>query len=164
MSLHFRTHTSMSSRFLSAGALLTSVMLTGVAIAQTSTTPNNNMPSNNIPSRIMPPERASEMFYKGNFQPNHWRASEAVGQAVYNKANERIGEVDDLLVDGNGTVLAAIVGVGGFIGVGERKVAISYRSFEMSRDAQGNARLMVDVNKETLNNAEEYKTTNAMKR
>ncbi len=100
---------------------------------------------------------SNDFFYTEALTPMHWRASEAMGMSVYNKANERIGEIDELVIDGSGKVTAAVVGVGGFLGLGERKVAIPYRSFEMTREGNGNARLVVDLNKSVLQNAPEYK-------
>jgi sporulation protein YlmC with PRC-barrel domain len=100
---------------------------------------------------------SSDMFYRETQTPAHWRASESMGMAVYNRAGERIGEIDDLLIDGSGRVNAAVVGVGGFLGMGERKVAISYRSFEMTRESDGTPRLLVDLTKDVLKTAPEYK-------
>lgn len=104
------------------------------------------------------------MFYKGDWAPTHWRSSDAVGQPVYNRANERIGEVEELVIDADGRVLAAIVGVGGFLGMGERDVAVNYRAFQMTRDANGKPRLVVNVDKAALEKAPEYKPVPAAKR
>ena len=104
------------------------------------------------------------MFYSEAMTPANWRASEAMGLAVYNRTGERIGEIDDMILDGSGRVTAAVIGVGGFLGMGERKVAVTFSSFEMSREANGNQRLVVDLNKATLQSAPEYKSTAAAKR
>lgn len=96
-------------------------------------------------------------FYSGTWLPTHWRASEAIGKPVYNRADERIGEIEELLMDGEGRVMAAVVGVGGFLGIGERDVAVAYRSFTMSRDKNGAPKLMVDLTKAELEKASEYK-------
>jgi hypothetical protein len=45
---------------------------------------------------------------------------------VYNDNNESLGSINDLLTDKNGDIKAAVIGVGGFLGVGEHLVAISF--------------------------------------
>lgn len=106
---------------------------------------------------------AGDLYYTGTWLPTHWRATEAVGQPVYNRTNERIGEIDELLIDGEGRVLAAVIGVGGFLGMGERSVAVAYKSFQMARDANGKARLVVNLDKAMLEKAPTYKPMNAIK-
>src|SRR3954453_16029583 len=53
-----------------------------------------------------------------------WRASKLVGLNVYNDKNESIGSINDLLTDKSGNIKAAVIGVGGFLGVGEHLVAV----------------------------------------
>lgn len=127
-------------------------------------------PASTAPSTVSPsapnnaPALTTDMFYNEVWTPAHWRATEAMGMSVYNRAGERIGEIDDVLVDGSGRVMAAVVGVGGFLGMGERKVAVTFRSFEMMREANGKPRLTVDLTKSALQSAPEYKPTDAAKR
>jgi hypothetical protein len=146
---------SASARIL----LLATAMSAGMvlpAVAQTAA------PSLSAPATA--PAPVSDMFYTGAWVPTHWRASEAMGQAVYNRSNEKIGDIEELLIDANGQVMAAVVGVGGFLGMGERKVAVSYRSFAMARDEKGVPRLVVDLNKASLDKAPEYKAAAMAKR
>ena len=60
-----------------------------------------------------------------------YRASQLIGQPVYNDHNQNIGKVDDLIV-GRDKVLFAIVGVGGFLGMGQHLVATPYTTLRMS--------------------------------
>jgi len=53
-----------------------------------------------------------------------WRASKVVGLNVYNDNNESIGSINELLMDKSGSIKAVVIGVGGFLGVGEHLVAI----------------------------------------
>jgi len=55
-----------------------------------------------------------------------WRASKIVGVNVYNNNNENVGSINDLLTDKNGTIKAVVIGVGGFLGMGEHLVAVSF--------------------------------------
>lgn len=54
------------------------------------------------------------------------RASRVIGAAVYNEANESIGEIDDIVLPGNGGAPVAVVSVGGFLGIGAKLVAVPY--------------------------------------
>jgi hypothetical protein len=53
-----------------------------------------------------------------------WRASKVVGLRVYNDNNENLGSINDLIMDRNGNIRAAVLGVGGFLGMGGHLVAI----------------------------------------
>ncbi len=67
---------------------------------------------------------------QGNFvtqlQPGQWRASKLIGTRVVSANNETIGDVNDVVFDRNGTAVAVVVGVGGFLGIGEKNVAVPY--------------------------------------
>ena len=64
-----------------------------------------------------------------------WRASKMVGLKVYNDANESIGSINDLLMDKNGDVKIAVIGVGGFLGMGEHLVAVPYDKLKFVNEA-----------------------------
>jgi sporulation protein YlmC with PRC-barrel domain len=53
-----------------------------------------------------------------------WRTSKLVGLNVYNDSNESLGSINDLLTDKTGDIKAVVIGVGGFLGVGEHLVAV----------------------------------------
>ena len=53
-----------------------------------------------------------------------WRASKVVGLSVYNDNNEKLGSINDLLMDKSGSIKAVVLGVGGFLGMGEHLVAV----------------------------------------
>ncbi|MGQ7792737.1 PRC-barrel domain-containing protein [Faunimonas sp. B44] len=87
---------------------------------------------------------------------NQWRASDYMGKDVYNREDEDIGEVTDLILDEEGGISAIVVGVGGFLGIGQKNVAIAYDAVEIQRDEQQEAKLVVDGNKDMLENAPEF--------
>ena len=72
--------------------------------------------------RPRPPPAASsdKMMLKGN-----WRASKLMGLDVYNEANEKLGDINELILDKNGKVNAVVIGVGGFLGMGEHDIAVT---------------------------------------
>ena len=87
-------------------------------------------------------------------------ASNIIGQTVYNSAGddaENIGSVSDLVLSSDGNVEAIIVGVGGFLGIGQKNVALEYDLVEWAaRD--GNQWLIVPTNREALEALEEFDT------
>lgn len=64
-----------------------------------------------------------------------WRASKMSGLKVYNDANENIGSINELLMDKNGDVKIAVIGVGGFLGLGEHLVAVPYDKLKFVNEA-----------------------------
>jgi sporulation protein YlmC with PRC-barrel domain len=82
-------------------------------------------------------------------------ASDFVGKRVYSKDGKDIGEVNDLIVTDNGGVQAAILGVGGFLGIGEKNVAVSMKSINMQQDGSS-VKLMVDATADMLKAAPNY--------
>ena len=53
-----------------------------------------------------------------------WRASKLAGVNVYNDNNEKIGDISDVIIDKSGKVDTVVLGVGGFLGMGEHYVAV----------------------------------------
>ncbi|WP_185982925.1 PRC-barrel domain-containing protein [Aureimonas mangrovi] len=59
-----------------------------------------------------------------------WRVSDLEGKNVEDATGESIGSISDVLVDENGEVIAVLVGVGGFLGIGAKDVAVSMEALE----------------------------------
>jgi sporulation protein YlmC with PRC-barrel domain len=93
-----------------AAALLTTALISGVASAQTATT-----------NKADTSTTSSSMHKEGE-----WRASKLAGVNVYNEANEKIGDINDVILDQSGKVTNVILGVGGFLGMGEHYVSVSF--------------------------------------
>ena len=53
-----------------------------------------------------------------------WRTSKLIGLNVYNNNNEKIGDINELIVDASGKIDVVVIGVGGFLGIGERNVGV----------------------------------------
>src|SRR6202012_3093315 len=101
-----------------AAGVAASALLASVAFAQTPTTTTDRA-NTMTPTATTP--AASESSFKGD-----WRASKVVGLNVYNDQNESIGSINDLLTDKSGNIKAAVIGVGGFLGVGTHLVAVPF--------------------------------------
>lgn len=63
-----------------------------------------------------------------------WRASKLVGINVYNEANEKIGDINDVILDKAGKVENVVLGVGGFLGMSEHYVAVAYDKLKWSNE------------------------------
>ncbi|MBR0707257.1 MULTISPECIES: PRC-barrel domain-containing protein [Bradyrhizobium] len=64
-----------------------------------------------------------------------WRTSKMSGLKVYNDANENIGSINELLMDKSGNIKIAVIGVGGFLGMGEHLVAVPYEKLKFVNEA-----------------------------
>jgi len=104
----------MLAKYTIAG-LAGSVLLASVAFAQTPSAATDSANTDKA-TTVAPADTAS---MKGN-----WRVSKIVGLSVYNDNNESLGSINDLLTDKNGDIKAVVLGVGGFLGVGEHLVAV----------------------------------------
>ena len=102
----------MLAKHIAAG-LVGSALLATVAFAQTPTATTDRA--------NMAPAAASDSSFQGN-----WRASKLVGLSVYNDNNESLGSINDLLMDKDGNIKGVVLGVGGFLGVGEHLVAVPF--------------------------------------
>lgn len=58
-------------------------------------------------------------------QAGQWRASKLIGLNVYNDANEKLGDISEVLLDKSGKVNGIIIGVGGFLGIGESNILVT---------------------------------------
>jgi hypothetical protein len=77
-------------------------------------------------------------------------------ESVKNAANETIGDINDVLISGDGKVAAVIVGVGGFLGMGEKNVALPYDQLVFAKDIGDDLVVTTSATKESLETAPEY--------
>ena len=81
--------------------------------------------------------------------------SEYYKEDVYDAKDAKIGDVEDVLLDKNGKVDAVILGVGGFLGIGEKDVAVPFNAIRVT-EKNGKRYLVVDTTKEALQSAPSY--------
>lgn len=67
--------------------------------------------------------------------PYNFAAGKLMGQQVTNSQGEQIGSVEDVIVDDQGKVSHAVLGVGGFLGVGQRQVAVPFAELQVQGDS-----------------------------
>jgi PRC-barrel domain protein len=86
-------------------------------------------------------------------------ARDLIGQTVSAPDNTKIGNISDLVMSKDGrTVEGFVIGVGGFLGIGERSVALKMDQLKIAPDADGGVKLTSDVKKEDLSKAPAFKS------
>src|SRR5665213_1978326 len=96
----------MKTTKLLSGIILGSCLLAGPALAQSS-----------AKGQFITEQSSSE-----------WLGSKLIGLNVYDLQKNKIGDVDQLLVDRNGNIEGVVIGVGGFLGVDKKDVAVPFKS------------------------------------
>ncbi|MGH1570626.1 PRC-barrel domain-containing protein [Methylobacterium sp. P31] len=102
-------------------AVVASAVLAGPVLAQTAPASND--------SQFITQEKAGQ-----------WRASKLRGLNVYNNNDEKIGDINELLVDSTGKVQAVVIGVGGFLGMGEHDVAVPFDQVKFTTESRREAK------------------------
>src|SRR3712207_1083195 len=150
-----------------AACLVVTAFAAAPALAQTSTTPSGSTDrpaasgsgSSTMGSPAMQPgsgaagsstaagQSSTTMSQAGGAQgqfmtkmeTTQMMASDLIGTRVVSANNESIGDINDVIVDRNGQIMAAVVGVGGFLGIGEQDVAPSVKRLEFMNAQQAPA-------------------------
>ena len=123
------------------------MLVASPALAQT--------PSNPSPLAVNPPAAAQPQWY--SHQGTELRASKLIGTSVKNAANESIGDINEVVLSKDGKVAAIVIGVGGFLGMGEREVAVNFESLRIAHDNDGKTVVSLNATKGSLKAAPEWK-------
>ena len=140
--------------FLAAAAL---PALATVAYAQTVTPPAPSsapQATTSQPTATTPTDAMAPQWYA--HQQGEWRTSKLVGSKVKNKAGDSIGDINEIILASDGSAAAAVIGVGGFLDMGEHQVAVQFKSLTHDRDSNGNDVIMLDTTKDALKKAPEW--------
>jgi sporulation protein YlmC with PRC-barrel domain len=125
-----------------AGALaLAAAPIAGQALAQTATAPGVTVP-------FVSQQPAEE-----------WLARVFIGQSVYNAAGEAIGDINDLVFNRKGQITTVVIGVGGFLSIGEKGVGVPYSALTFSVGKTGERVIAVALTKQDLTQAPVFKAT-----
>jgi hypothetical protein len=111
-----------------AACLVASAFMTMPVLAQTSTAPAGSQSGGAMS------QQASSGRFVTQQQTSQWRASKLIGLNVYGADNDKIGDINEVLVDRQGNADAVVLGVGGFLGIGEKNVALPFSAFEWVMD------------------------------
>jgi PRC-barrel domain len=131
---------SMNGRFrdgILAAALVTLVALSSASIAQTPPPATASPP----PSITVLPSTEVQAI---------------LGSEVRSAADENMGRIADVLVDGEGRTRAAIIDFGGFLGVGSRKIAVEWAALHFVPAASKRYRIVLELTRDQVKAAPEY--------
>ena len=154
----------MSKTILAAAlclATITPVLAQAPSTAPAPTTPMQSpstAPNTSATSITSTTMSGSETFLPAQ-KASDWRASKLIGTAIMGPDNTKIGDVNDVLLDNNGNAHAVVIGVGGFLGVGEKDVAVPFNKLSITPTAAGDKieKITVSYRKEELQNAPTFK-------
>ena len=126
------------------------------AMAQTNTpaqqTPAVEAPKAPVPGQIVV-QAANTVLAKGDL----------IGQTVFAPDKAKIGSISDLILSKDGkTVEGYVIGVGGFLGLGEKSVALKMDKLKISTAADGAMELAMDMTKDELRNVPSFKSQREM--
>lgn len=149
----------MKTKLILASAI--AMALSGAAIGQQQTTepmatqdkPAKEWSKTGQQAQPADPAKAEEMAAMETANPYDLRASDIIGREVKNSQDDDIGEVDDLIITKSDNVVKAVIAVGGFLGIGEKLVAVPYNELQVSPDRDY---VMYEATKDQLKSQPEF--------
>jgi sporulation protein YlmC with PRC-barrel domain len=137
--------------------LIATVVLAGLsaqtaALAQSTVSPANEpaVPMNTKDSDVLTPSLNMS---------RDWRASKLIGSSVTNMQDQSVGTIDDVVLDNDGKIVSVLVSVGGFLGLGEKRVAVAFKELLISRAEDGDPIVKVTLSKQALETAPDVGAT-----
>ncbi len=170
-------------RFLTAAAV--AVLLTAPAFAQQAPGTDTNAPSA-LPSPTQPPgnkgaapgmstdtaghppmsathtQSAGASHVQTNQAADQWLVGNLWHKSVYNSAGQAIGDLNDLVIDKDGKIAAVVIGVGGFLGLGEKNVAVDFDQLQNNGGVSPN-RIVLNWSEQDLRNAPAFQRASSSK-
>jgi len=181
----------MTNKFVTLTAIAALSLAPSLAMAQSSTpeTTNPSAASPVVPDAANPQAPASEMPNTTSTGPTptdktnttastttvpntpkfvsaqasgQWLGSDLIGTEVVTSTDEKLGSISDVVLERDGSVIAAVIDVGGFLGIGAKPVAVSFDSLTATPTENGE-KIVVALTKEELNTAPEFKSLDTLR-
>jgi hypothetical protein len=147
----------MMKRTLTAAALATVLALPAFAQTAPSATPpaGGSTPPAATSTTPSPSAATGSQTFVTSQQSTDWRGSKLIGASVYGPDNASIGEINDIVIAPDGKINAVVVGVGGFLGVGQKDVALPFEGISVTRKADSASidKITVSYTKDQLKEA-----------
>ena len=90
--------------------------------------------------------------------PEEVLGSTLMDATVMSPEGEAVGDVEDVIVSADGQITGVVIGVGGFLGIGEKQVALEYGQIQVQQGEAGELTFMTSATQEELENAPEFRT------
>jgi PRC-barrel domain len=100
--------------------------------------------------------RGALPFKPYNLHETDLLSSDIIGLAVYNRSNQKVGLVDDIILGSNQAVNAIVINVGGFLGTGNRDIAVAANSVLILKQGGRLDRALIDATEETLRSTDTF--------
>jgi sporulation protein YlmC with PRC-barrel domain len=134
----------------------TAALLATSAIAQNTTTDPVTSPAATAPSASGTTSTATTttteaVQFTSSISASQMAVSKLTGTDVRNAAGDNLGDINDVIVDKAGVPTVAVIGVGGFLGIGEKNVGVPFQALQFPTSTETNMRVArLDVTKEAL--------------
>jgi sporulation protein YlmC with PRC-barrel domain len=102
--------------------------------------------------------QSADTAFKISQGVSEWRMANYLGKPIVNASGEKIGDVSDVLFERSGKITSVVIGVGGFLGLGAKQVAIPFEAVTY-REQDGDRQIIVPLTKEALQAAPDYTAT-----
>ena len=128
------------------------------AFAQTTTTPSPSSPPaaaaphSSAPAAAAPNAAVPATQATRHMRDDQMRASKLIGSAVYDPSDQKIGTIDELVLNPDGKVADVVLGVGGFLGAGEKHVAVAMAEVKRGK----NEHFVLNTTKDALKQMENF--------
>ena len=145
-------------RFVTTTAIAITLALPAASsFAQTPAAPSGTPPAASPAPRAAAPAAApaSTTAAARHMRDNEMRASKLIGSSVHDASDQKIGSITDLIVDRDGKVADVVIGVGGFLGAGEKNVAVKMADLKRGKDNH----LVLNTTKDALKQMATYDLT-----
>jgi hypothetical protein len=131
---------------------------TGSVFAQTLPPAPPEIPA--PPAATRPIEGVSNFFARQ--EPGQWLIEDLEDMSVYAPDGKAIGEIEDVLIDESGRVVAVVIEAGGFLGIGEKRIAVPMTALSFERPAAAtndpaNTRILIRLGRAELEGAPEFR-------
>lgn len=113
--------------------------------------------TNQIPQLSTESSSPAAMKYVTEQPASEWLARVFLGAAVQNASGEMVGDIHDLVFDRSGHISTVVLGVGGFLGMGEKVVAVPFSDLTFSAGKDGARTIIIPLNKASLEQAPAFR-------
>lgn len=110
--------------------------------------------SQSSPLAVNPTPGAQPQWYTRH--GNEMRSSKLIGTTVVNDADEALGKISEIVLSKDGKIAAVVIGLGGFLGMGEREVAVNFASLRIAQDSNNKTTVSLNATKDSLKSAPEW--------
>jgi len=130
---------------------MTKLTYAALLLALATTTASAQAPQN-APRQSGPAAQILTSIPANSVTVTHWYK-----QNVYDPSDNKVGEIMDVLLDKEGKATALIIGVGGFLGMGEKDVAVPFNAVQLTSKDNNKFYLVMNATKDALKSAKGFK-------